>query len=98
MHESELVAELTSMAKAYTSIEKITLFGSRARGSYHHTSDFDVCVICENENDFSRFYFDVEDLDTFYKIDVLRHETISNDVLKSEIEKDGIVLYERKKQ
>jgi len=96
MHENDLMAKLASMAKDYPSIIKVTLFGSRARGHFHHSSDFDISVSCKDEKDFWGFYFDVEDIDTFYKIDVLWHETILNDVLIKEIKKDGVVLYERK--
>ena len=93
LSESDLITQLICTAKYYPLIRKMSLFGSRSRGSFHYTSDFDVCVYCEDEKEFTRFYFDVDDIDTFYKIDVLRYEDITNDILKREIEK-GIVLYE----
>ena len=92
---SELLDHLATAARSYQSIAKVILFGSRARGSYHRTSDYDICVYCEDEKDFIKYYFDVDDIDTFYKIDVLHYEALSNDALKQEILTDGIVLYER---
>jgi len=55
-------------------------------------------VHCKDEKDFTSFYFDVDDMDTFYTIDILHHETLSNDLLLKEIEKDGVILYEREAQ
>ena len=95
---TDLQAELIEKAKPYESISKIVLFGSRARGDNRRVSDFDICVFCDEERDYIGYYFDVEEIDTFYKIDVLRHSDSMNDALKTEILKDGVVLYERKAQ
>ena len=95
---SNIQAQLASIAKPYLSIKKIVLFGSRARGDFCRVSDFDICIFCENEQDFTNYYFDVEEIDTFYKIDVLRYSDFMNDTLKNEIAKDGIVFYEREEQ
>jgi|GEM_PF-2284855 len=91
-----LLLDLAHIAKPYLSISQIVLFGSRARGNFHRTSDFDVCIFCEDEQDFVNYYSDAEDIDTFYSIDVVRFDKISNDALKCEIQENGVVLYERK--
>ncbi|MCL2387028.1 MAG: nucleotidyltransferase domain-containing protein [Defluviitaleaceae bacterium] len=91
----EILTYLRDAAKSYESIEKIVLFGSRASGSFQTTSDFDICVHCEDERAFTNFYFDLDDLDTHHTIEVLRYEDIENDTLKEEIAKDGVILYER---
>ena len=92
---SDVLVQLTDSARRYPDILKVVLFGSRARGDFHKTSDFDICVYCSQGEAFTKFYFDVDEIDTFYKIDLLRYEDISNDVLKNEIAVDGVVVYER---
>ncbi|MCC8081179.1 MAG: nucleotidyltransferase domain-containing protein [Lachnospiraceae bacterium] len=70
------------------------LFGSRARGTYTSKSDIDLAV---SGGDASAFYLDLEDfahtLLTFDVVDFDNKE-ISME-LKSEIEKEGIVIYEK---
>ncbi|MCL2047498.1 MAG: nucleotidyltransferase domain-containing protein [Defluviitaleaceae bacterium] len=94
MLDNNLITQLTNNAKPYPSIKKIVLFGSRARKNAHPTSDYDICLYCNNETEFTKYYFDTEDIDTIYKVDVLRYEAITNEVLKKEIEHDGVVIYE----
>jgi len=92
----KVIESITECARFNSSVSRVILFGSRSRGDYERTSDFDICVFCENNTGFTKFYFDVDEIETFYKIDVLRHSDISNELLKSEIERDGVILYERK--
>jgi len=94
VQNSDLIRQLVDKAKEYPSITKIALFGSRARSDYSPTSDFDICVSCWDEKDYINFYFDVEDIDTFYTIDLLRYENLTNDLLKEEISRDEVTLYE----
>ena len=91
-----MVLETTAhIAKSYPSITKVVLFGSRARGTHTETSDYDICTYGANSTDFTNFSFDVDDMDTFYKIDVLCFETITNNLLQQEILRDGVTIYER---
>lgn len=93
--QSDVIKQILLTAKPYPSIIRIILFGSRAKGNFHRTSDFDVCVYCKNEKELTNFYFDVEDkVDSIYKIDIVHYESLANDMLKQEIEENGIVLYE----
>jgi predicted nucleotidyltransferase len=86
---------IIEIATQYPSISKIVLFGSRARGTFTRTSDFDICAFCSDSREFARFYFDLDDMDTIYTMNILRYEEITNRTLKEEITRDGVVLYER---
>lgn len=94
MHDTDLIAQVCDAAKNYSSIVRLTLFGSRARKTHGRTSDFDICVSCADDKDFVGFSFDIEDINTYYSIDLLRYENVNNDLLKDEISKDGVILYE----
>lgn len=74
-------------------LEKVVLFGSRARGTNNEKSDIDLAVY---GGDFDQFYWDIQDqtwsLLMFDLVDM--HERVSDDLLK-EIEKDGRIIYEK---
>ena len=89
-----VLRELSYFAQKY-SIEKIILFGSRARGTNAERSDIDIAVYgCKN---FRGFYFDVnEKVDTLLEFDVvdMDQKGISPELI-NEIERDGVLLYEK---
>ena len=84
--------ELISIAERYH-IEKLILFGSRARGDFRRTSDIDLAV---SGGDFARFVLDVEEeTSTLLKYDFVDLDrNIQEELLKS-IEKEGVVIYEK---
>ena len=84
--------ELISIAERYH-IEKLILFGSRARGDFRRTSDIDLAV---SGGDFARFALDVEEeTSTLLKYDFVDLDrSIQEELLKS-IEKEGAVIYEK---
>ena len=84
--------ELISIAERYH-IEKLILFGSRARGDFRRTSDIDLAV---SVGDFARFALDVEEeTSTLLKYDFVDLDRkVQKELLKS-IEKEGVVIYEK---
>lgn len=74
-------------------ISKMTLFGSRARGDNSDRSDIDIAV---SGGDFTKFYYDVEeDVWTLLSFDIVNMDNHISDELRLEIERDGVVLYEK---
>lgn len=74
-------------------INKMILFGSRARGDNSERSDIDIAV---SGGDFMKFYYDVEEyVWTLLSFDIVNIDKHISDELKSEIERDGVVLYEK---
>lgn len=62
--DEDIVKSILKIGDKYK-INRITLFGSRARGDNKKTSDIDLAVYCdETYNDKSSIYFDLEDIDT----------------------------------
>lgn len=84
--------ELILLAKKYD-IQKIILFGSRARCDNKPTSDIDLAVSGGNV---SRFRCDVDDeTETLLMFDIVNlDEPVQQELLKS-IEREGIVIYEK---
>ena len=78
-------------------VEKVILFGSRARGDEQERSDIDIAVvgpeITRKEWLEMRVYME-EDAETLLFIDLIRFET-APDQMKDSIVKEGVILYER---
>ena len=74
-------------------MEKIILFGSRARGDYKRTSDIDLAV---SGGDIARFALDVEEeTSTLLKYDIVSLNLPVQEDLMASIEREGRVLYEK---
>lgn len=75
------------------SITKVVLFGSRARGTNTERSDIDIAVYGGN---FDAFYWDIkEKVHSLLMFDIVQADTPISNELKTEIEKDGVVIYEK---
>ena len=87
-----LVSEICKLAEKY-GINKIILFGSRARGDFKERSDIDLAVSGGNK---SAFALDIDELTyTLLEYDIINLDgNVQSDLLK-EIEKDGKILYEK---
>lgn len=74
-------------------IEKVILFGSRARGTNGERSDIDIAV---TGGDFDSFYWNMEeDVHTLLMFDVVELDRGISEELKKEIERDGVTIYEK---
>lgn len=87
-----LAGEISRFARS-AGVEKIVLFGSRARGTNTERSDVDLAVY---GGDYDAFYWNIkENVHSLLMFDLVNvDEGISRD-LEEEIERDGIVLYEK---
>lgn len=91
---NEIYRQIAHIGKQF-GVEKIVLFGSRARGTNQEKSDIDLAVYgCEK---FFDFQAEVEEkvwtLVRFDMVDMNR-ESISAELL-DEINRDGVILYEK---
>lgn len=80
-------------------VEKIILYGSRARGDHTERSDIDIALVCPQatDNDWFKVLGIVEQADTLLKIDCVRFDTLSPESpLRKSIESQGIATYQRK--
>ena len=90
--KEEVIKEICNIAKRHD-VKKGVLFGSRARGDYHRTSDIDLAV---TGGEFDRFALDVEEeTSTLLEYDIVSLDRKMQPELKDSIEKEGRVLYEK---
>jgi len=93
--DKRLVESIQSIGQKYA-IEKIVLFGSRARGDNKVVSDIDLAVFPLPEFD-KRGYLasELDDLETLSKVDVVLIDKNTNLRLLENIKREGVTLYER---
>ena len=81
---------------AFPGVERILLFGSRAKGDAEARSDIDIAVACPAAD--TRTWLDIcrvaEEAETLLKIDLVRLEDTDQE-FRQRIEREGKVLYER---
>jgi len=92
-HLSEAVMEDIIRLAEKNNIQKVTLFGSRARGTHTAKSDIDLAVSGGNA---SAFYLDLEELaHTLLTFDVVNLDGEISAELEQEIQREGVVIYEK---
>lgn len=85
---------------AYSSIEQVVLYGSRAIGNYKNGSDIDLTIIDNgmSYSDLLKLENEIDDLLLPYKIDLSLKRKISNPDLLAHIERVGKTFYNKTNQ
>lgn len=81
---------------ALSFVQKIFLFGSRARKDNQERSDIDLAVFCPSATDreWLKLLDILDDADTLLKIDCVRWDQLSvKSPLRKNIETEGVALY-----
>lgn len=93
-----VIAQIKEIAAKYKFIQKIVLFGSRARQDHTPQSDYDIAVFAPviTEAEWSLFLNEIENINTFHKIDmVCIKERHKNTELYDNILRDGVILMDK---
>ena len=88
--------ELLSYFNNNPDIEKVLIYGSRAKGNYRNGSDIDLAIWTDNHKTFFSISSELNDLPTPYKFDVTDYKTLTHEGMKNSIDQDGIIFYTRK--
>ena len=74
-------------------VNKVVLFGSRARGTHTERSDIDIAVY---GGDFDKFFGDIkENVHSLLMFDIVDMDNCHSYELKKEIEREGVTIYEK---
>ena len=88
----QVIREICEIAKKYK-VEKVILFGSRARGDFHRASDINLAV---KGGDFANFSLDVdEETSTLLMFDFVALNQSIQQELRENIEREGKIIYEK---
>lgn len=93
----ETVQNITSVFEEFPQIEKVILYGSRAKGNYKRGSDIDITLMGENLNltVVNKIEMAIDDLLLPYSFDISIFQQIVNPELKDRIERVGITFYSK---
>ena len=90
--KAQVIEEICDLAKKY-GVEKVILFGSRARGNYKRASDIDLAV---SGGDILRFALAVdEETSTPLRFDIINLDGMVCEELQKAIWTEGKILYEK---
>lgn len=93
----DILPHLDALARQYGA-QKLVLFGSRARGTARERSDIDLAAFGVGQEKQGLFRLAADELPTLLKIDLVFITPETSPALLSEIERDGVVIYEAREQ
>jgi predicted nucleotidyltransferase len=92
------IATLHNLFKKYSGIQRVTLYGSRAKGNYQPGSDIDITLHIDDSfihDDLLHLNGDFDDSDMPYFVDVSIYDRLNSPDLKAHIDSVGKTLYTR---
>ncbi len=91
------IQNINSIFAQHQSVEKVIIYGSRARGDYKPYSDIDLVLIGECVDDLTelKIEYELDDLLLPNKFDLAIYNKISNPDLLEHIQVSGKLLYSR---
>ncbi|TVQ92264.1 MAG: nucleotidyltransferase domain-containing protein [Bacteroidetes bacterium] len=95
--KKEHIDAINNVFNEYQNVEKVLIYGSRAKGTHKTGSDIDL-VIAEKEISFSQMMEITNKLDDLllpYKIDISQKSKISNSDLTDHINRVGKIFYQK---
>ena len=93
--EENIIENIVNIIKKYDEVEMAKIFGSRARGDYKVQSDIDIALYGKDLTNSinTNIFYEIDKLYLPYKIDLINFNTLEEDALKDNIEKEGIAIY-----
>ncbi len=90
-----LEQELLKIFKKYKEIEKVILFGSRARQDNKYNSDIDICLFGKDITHLiqAKVSMDIYEINTPFSFDILNFNELNKEKLIENILNEGVVIY-----
>ncbi len=88
-------SSMAQIFRRYPQIERVVIFGSRAKGTDKPWSDFDLAVIAPtlSDRDFSQLWNEIDELPLAFKLDLLHWDRLTQPPLKEKIIQEGRNFY-----
>ena len=91
----ETIDILLNYFKQRKEIEKVVIYGSRAKETYHTGSDIDFAIWTKN-NIATTILSELDELPTPYMFDVTDYKNLTHEGMKNSIDKYGKLFYKLK--
>ncbi len=101
MQSTGLSADVLSLLRdcfvSHPNIERVKLYGSRAKGNYTDRSDIDLVAYGSllARSDIADILLDLDDSSIPYQVDLQRFDELKNQRLIDHINRIGVVVYQR---
>jgi predicted nucleotidyltransferase len=76
-------------------LERVLIYGSRAKGNFRDGSDIDFAVLTDGRDLTGRLLTELDELSTPYMFDVVDYNNIDNPNLREHIDRVGQVFWQR---
>jgi predicted nucleotidyltransferase len=95
--DDKVVDNINSIFKKYKNIDRVVLYGSRAKGNYKDGSDIDLTIFGTDLKliDQHKIESQIDDLLLPYSIDLSIYADISNQELLDHIDRVGKIFYRK---
>lgn len=94
--KESVISSLGEIFSKYSKIDKVIIYGSRAKGDYREGSDIDLAIVGDIDTPtLYKLFFEIDELLLPYKVDLTIFKKIKNDNLKEHIERVGKIFYEK---
>lgn len=89
--------KIISIFQKHENVEKVIIYGSRAKGNYKEGSDIDFTLIGELQyEDIIKLKHEFEESTIPYLIDISNFKELQSESLMEHIQRVGKIFYERK--
>ena len=90
------VNELLEYFKSKPGVEKVVVYGSRAKGNFRNGSDIDFAIWTDDKSAYElRIEAELDDLETPYMFDVTDYKNLTHEGMKNSIDRDGVLFYKK---
>lgn len=92
-----IIARINTVFSRWPGVQRVILYGSRAKGNYRHGSDIDFTIVGNTvtQSDILKIAAELDDLLLPYKIDLSLMHRIEDKAVIEHIKRVGVVFYER---
>lgn len=92
-----VITDICDVFRRYPNIEKVLIFGSRAKGTYSEGSDIDLAAVGDGLtfNQLMDINIQIEDLGLLYKIDVVDYNKNRDTPIGEHIKRVGKPFYNK---
>ena len=95
-----IIDKINSVFENYSEIEKVIIYGSRAKGNFRPGSDIDITLI-GNQLEYSilsKINIAIDDLNTPYLFDISIFDKLNAPDLEEHINRVGQIFYKKEEQ
>lgn len=92
---SDVILMLQRYFAGVADVERVVIYGSRAKGTQRPASDIDFAVWCDDPHTIGRLITELEELPLVYHCDVTDYRLLSSVPLREHIDRFGQIFYSR---